>query len=64
MSKSIFGLNVRFPIIIGAILIRNAENPIKIGKVFMKKMANYPTNCKGPVSSVPTHGFSLNLRYQ
>ena len=46
MSKSILGQNVRFPIIIGAILIRNAENPIKISKVFMKKMAANPTNCQ------------------
>ena len=37
MSKSILGLKRTIPIKIGAILIRNAENPIKIGKVFMKK---------------------------
>ena len=46
MSKSILGLKRMPPIIIGAILIRNAENPIKISKVFMKKMAANPTNCQ------------------
>ena len=46
MSKSILGLTHTIPNIIGAILIRNAENPIKIGKGFMKKMAAYPTNCQ------------------
>ena len=46
MSKSILGLKHTIPIIIGAILIRNAENPIEIGKVFMKKMADNPTNCQ------------------
>ena len=37
MSKSILGLKLTIPIIIGAILIRNADNLIKIGKVFVKK---------------------------
>ena len=46
MSKSILGLKRTIPVIIGAILIRNAENPIEIGKVFIKNMAAYPTNCQ------------------
>ena len=46
MSNSLWVENVQFPIIIGATLIGNAENPIKIGKVFMKKHGEIPTNCQ------------------
>ena len=46
MSKSILGLKRTIPDHNIPILIRNAENPIEIGKVFMKKMAANPTNCQ------------------